>query len=147
MTWEETLNNVDRVFLDTAPVIYFLEQHPIYHPIMSAFFKLQKEKRILIVTSPITLSECLIHPIKQNMDDLVAKYRQLMMRGEQTIFEVIDAEAGEHAAHVRASLNISLIDSLQIGVAVSSGCQLFLTNDKQLLRVTSIKTILLDDYK
>ena len=51
-----------KVFLDTAPIIYFVEKHPEYFAAANEVFRLIDAGRIGAVTSPITLAECLVHP-------------------------------------------------------------------------------------
>lgn len=51
-----------KVFLDTAPIIYFVEKHPDYGAAVDAVFELIDEGRISAVVSPVTLAECLVHP-------------------------------------------------------------------------------------
>jgi len=145
MSWAEALHDVDRVFLDTAPVIYFLERHPKYYEPMAGFFRFRAERHITVVTSPITLAECLVHPINRRLEPLVAAYKRLMLEAAETHFAVIDAEAGEYASRIRVSMQIPLMDALQIAVAVTSECQAFLTNDKRLAKATDINTLVLDD--
>ncbi len=38
MEWLERLKNAT-VALDTAPLIYFIEKHPIFHPLVRPFFQ------------------------------------------------------------------------------------------------------------
>lgn len=66
MTLEAMLDGVTHLFLDTAPVIYFVEQHPQYLRIIEPIFSFVDEGRITAVTSPITLSECLVFPYRFN---------------------------------------------------------------------------------
>lgn len=70
MKIEEAIGDSRRIFLDTAPAIYLLERNPLYFGRMEAFFRLRREKGIILVTSPITLAECLIHPLRHNMSEL-----------------------------------------------------------------------------
>ena len=53
MRLADALENVRRLFLDTAPAIYFLERHPVYFERMEAFFRIRRERGIVIVTSPL----------------------------------------------------------------------------------------------
>lgn len=67
MNVADALDGVERLFLDTAPVIYFLERNPKYFSRMESFFRIRRQKGILLVTSPVTLAECLVHPLKQGL--------------------------------------------------------------------------------
>jgi hypothetical protein len=43
--------------LDTAPLIYFIEKHPIYLPLLLPFFEAVERGDIQVVTSTLTLTE------------------------------------------------------------------------------------------
>ena len=60
------LRNVRRIFLDTGPVIYFVEKNPVYVAKVKPVFTRIDAGGLTAVTSPITLSECLVHPFLTN---------------------------------------------------------------------------------
>ena len=145
MNFADALEGVERVFLDTAPIIYYFERNPHYFDRMEAFFRLRRERDIVLVTSPITLAECLVHPIKRGLTTLTSRYRHLIAEDVGTEYRQISPHAAEQAAQLRAGVSIPLMDALQFGVAVSAGCQAFLTNDRRLARIGKVPMILLDD--
>jgi predicted nucleic acid-binding protein len=57
----------------------------------------------------------------------------------------IDQDIARQAAQLRAVHNLALADALQIATALNQGCQMFLTNDKQLARVTEIRVVVLEE--
>lgn len=60
MGWIDTLQGTV-VGLDSAPLIYFIEEHPTYLPLMDAFFEALDRGEFQVVTSVITLLEVLVH--------------------------------------------------------------------------------------
>ncbi len=54
----DALQNVSRVFLDTTPIIYFVERNPIYASRVDQFFDHLDAGALEAVTSPISLAEC-----------------------------------------------------------------------------------------
>ncbi|MFW6162540.1 MAG: VapC toxin family PIN domain ribonuclease, partial [Planctomycetota bacterium] len=62
---EEALAGVSAILMDSAPAIYHLERHPRYAPVLDRFFRVRRERDILIVASPVTLAECLVRPEQQ----------------------------------------------------------------------------------
>lgn len=64
MTATEALKNVASLFLDTAPVIYYVEQNPIYQPRVNAIFDRIDEGSFVSVASSITLAETLVVPYR-----------------------------------------------------------------------------------
>lgn len=55
MGWIEALQG-QIIALDTAPLIYFLEEHPTYLPILDPFFENIDKGSIRVVASIITLN-------------------------------------------------------------------------------------------
>jgi hypothetical protein len=47
----EALHGVSRLFLDSAPVIYYFEKNPTYHTVVAAFFTEVDAGRIKAVTT------------------------------------------------------------------------------------------------
>jgi predicted nucleic acid-binding protein len=69
MKLSEHLRAVNRLFLDTSPVIYFVEENPHYLALVQPVFDRIDAGALVAVTSPITLSECLVHPYRLHKTD------------------------------------------------------------------------------
>lgn len=52
------------VGLDTAPLIYFMEQNQAYIDLVLAFFQAMSQSEFKVVTSTLTLTEVLVHPLR-----------------------------------------------------------------------------------
>ena len=60
----------------------------------------------------------------------------------------ISAKIAETAAKIRAEYrDFKAMDSLQLAAAIESGCDVFLTNDKQLKQCSLIKCITLEEWE
>ena len=143
----ERLQDVTRLFLDTAPVIYFVEENAVYLPLVEGIFDLLDAGPLTAVTSPITLAECLVAPYRMNQPDLVQAFTEPITGGTNTIFVQLDEGIGKKAAALRASYNLTLADAFQIAAVLNTSCDAFLTNDVNLKRVTELKIIVLDEMK
>ncbi len=67
--------------LDTAPLIYFIEENPTYINMMDAFFQAMDRGKFRLVTSVITLLEVLVYPWRQLDTTLAAladRYRNIL---------------------------------------------------------------------
>ena len=146
MKFKEHLESSTTVFLDTAPLIYYVEKNPTYFSLTKDFFEYVDQGRLTVITSPITLSESLIFPIKQNQKQFVQTFSDLIVRGNHTTFVNLNEWVGIRAAELRVLYNLSLTDALQIAAALSANCDAFLTNDLQLKRVSEIKILVLQDF-
>jgi len=133
------------VGLDTSPLIYFIEEHPKYINLLDAFFLAVKEHKISAVTSSLTLTEVLVHPLLKGNWKLVNEYKSILLSADGLETVPINNEIAEIAAGLRAKYNLSTPDALQIATAIFSGAKHFLTNDMKLKNVPDIKVLCLND--
>jgi predicted nucleic acid-binding protein len=147
MTVADALRGARRVFLDTAPVVYLIEKNPRYLATMQVVGDLYEARRFVAVTSPITLLECLVIPIRLGDPALQQRFVNTIAHGENTVFAQIDEGVAIEAAAMRAKHGMRLADALQVAVAIREGCDTFLTNDTAFRRVSEIKVVLVDDVE
>lgn len=145
MQIEAALAGVSRLFLDTAPVIYFVERNPQFVAIVDPIFG-RLDDNITAVASPVTLAECLVGPQRLGLADLEQAFVDVIL-GENATFIPIDGEIAREAARIRVRYNLQLPDALQIAVALTTGCEAFLTNDTALQRVGELQILVLGDLE
>ncbi len=134
-----------RVYLDTAPIIYYLENNAQYRDKMKHFFEMCLDRKIQIVTSVITVEEYLVFPYASGKMEFVDNFRRFIDYMNIEVVE-IDDQTAEQAAELRGRLKyVRAMDALQIAAAVVSRCDMFFTNDKQLRQETEIPCITMDD--
>ncbi len=141
------LASVTRLFLDTAPVIYQVEKNPAYFPLVAPIFQALDAGQISAMTSPVTLAECLVHPLRLGLAPVRQAFLDVIVSGANTTFVEIDQRVGELAAKLRADYNLRLPDALQLAAALANGCDAFLTNDVQLKRVSGLTVLVIDDLE
>ena len=141
----ESLEGVDRLFLDTAPVIYFVEQNPEFIARVEPIFA-RLDLDIIGVVSAVTISECLVFPIKRGLTSLEQAFEDIF-NSDRVNFIVTNREIAKLTAIIRAKYNFQLPDSLQIATAIVSECDAFLTNDIALKKVTEIRAIVASDLE
>jgi predicted nucleic acid-binding protein len=142
----EHLQGVSKLFLDTAPIIYFVERNPQYLPYVRVVFEHIRDSLLTAVTSPVTLAECLVRPYRLGQTELQQEFIDLMTGIEGIEFVGIDQTLALQAAQIRARYNLQLPDAFQIAVALAAGCEAFLTNDVIFRRVTELQVLVLDDF-
>jgi predicted nucleic acid-binding protein len=147
MNIAEAVQNVARLFLDTAPVIYYVEKNPHYLALVKIVFDHIDDGSLNAVTSPVTLAECLVVPYRLGLVQLQQDFFDLIVHGRNTVFEPIDHRSAQHAAELRARYNLALPDALQVAVALGAGCDALLTNDGDLKRVTELRVLILDELE
>lgn len=142
MEWISNLRG-KTVGLDTAPLIYFIEENPAYIETVRFFFEAMDRGDFLVVTSTVTLLEVLVHPLRSNNRELATEYRDILLNSKLMTLDVSSAIA-EQAARLRAAHNIRTPDAIQISVALNAGATHFFTNDIRLPEIPSIQILSLD---
>ena len=130
-----------RVFLDTAPIIYYLQQDENFFDKTKTILCDMIENDAVFVTSDITTEEYCVYPYKDDRIELISEYERFLQQLQIEVVHTSDTIA-KMAAQIRAQHpGFKAMDSLQLSAAVNSGCNLFLTNDKQLLQYVGIKCV------
>ena len=147
MRLDHALNGVTRLRFDTPPVIYFIEQHPTYDPLLRPIFRRISAGGLAGITSVVTLVEALTLPMARANRELVRRYRGVLLgsRNFQTV--EIDATVADRAAALRARYRLRTPDALQLAAALTHHCEAFLTNDRDLARVRELRLLLLDELE
>jgi predicted nucleic acid-binding protein len=133
--------------LDTAPVIYFIEEHPIYLPTVDPFFSALDHGDFTVVTSIMTLLEVLVHPFRRNDSRLAQQYRNILLNSEKLKTLFLSQDIAEETARIRARYNIHTPDAIQMATAIHGGAEFFLTNDSGLPSLPDLKVITLSHLK
>ncbi len=145
MEWINRLHG-KTVGLDTAPLIYFIEENPAWIDIVRPFFEAMDRDDFIVVTSTVTLLEVLVHPLRNNSKELAAEYRDILLNSKLITMEVSNTIA-EQAAALRASHNIRTPDAIQISAALEAGATYFFTNDIRLPHISSLHILAVDELK
>jgi predicted nucleic acid-binding protein len=132
--------------LDTAPLIYFIEENPTYIETVRLFFEAMDRGSFQVVTSTVTLLEVLVHPLRSNNRELAAEYRDILLNSRLLTLEVSRGIA-EQAARLRAVHNIRTPDAIQISAALEAGATHFFTNDIRLPDIPAIQILSLDSLQ
>jgi predicted nucleic acid-binding protein len=147
MKLDDALRGVARLGFDTAPVIYFVEAHPHYDVLVTEVFQRVAAGALRGVTSVITLTEVLVHPLRQGNTRLSNEYRSLLLTSVDFQTLPIDAAVADQAADLRTRYRLRTPDALQIAAALAADCTAFLTNDARLQRVTELRVLILDELE
>jgi len=117
----------DKVFFDTSPFIYLVEDNPKYAEAVASYIA---DEIILfeakLCTSTITLAEFYVKPKRSNKLAIIEKFRNKLREHKFIVFDIT-----EHIAELSADLRAKYLfrknfDALQLATAISSGCTKFL---------------------
>ncbi|MBT3271081.1 PIN domain-containing protein [Candidatus Poribacteria bacterium] len=144
MGWVEALDG--RVIaLDTAPFIYYLEEHDVYLPLLDPLFASVTDGTVRVITSTVTLLEVLVAPRRRGDDDLVDRYRQMLLDTRGVEVHPVSEAVAETAAQLRAEHTVRTPDAIQLATAVCGHASHFLTNDRRLPSLSNVEVLLVDD--
>jgi len=132
------------VYVDANAVIYSVEKHPVYWPLLQPLWQAAKVKTIEIVSSDLVLMETLIGPLKSGDTALAKTYEQLFQQPQTRLFPITHAILRE-AARLRATTKLKTPDALHAATAQQAGCVLFVTNDSGFRVVAGLPLAILDE--
>lgn len=134
-----------KVFLDTAPIIYYLEKNDIYYEKVRDYLRRSFLIGAEFQTSAVTVEEYHVFPFRNGDSALLGGFRRFIDDFEVRIFE-IDYDTALTAARLRAAYpGFKAMDALQLACAIRRGADIFLTNDTQLRQCGEIRVMLADE--
>jgi predicted nucleic acid-binding protein len=126
------------LLVDSAPVIYFLEDHPRLGPYFAPLFEAHATGRLRFAVTAITVCEVLTGPLRSRDDAMVRRYRSVFDSWQLVDFDV---DIAESAARLRASLRLKLPDAIQVASALAINATALVTHDRDFSRVRSLRVI------
>ena len=142
------MTNKIKVFIDTAPFIYFIERNENdthHHAQMRQFFDKCYHTDMTLITSVITLEEYCVFPYRSGQTEYIDLFMSLLRILSIRILD-IDETMALKAANIRAEYKyFKSMDAFQLAAAQTAGCDFFLTNDKQLKQFQGLKCLTLDE--
>ena len=141
------MTDFNRVFLDTAPLVYFLDGDTPYTTAMEHIISYLHENDVGMITSVITAAEYLVVPYRQDNMGQVRSFFSFVTDAEIRILP-IDVGIAEQSAKFRAQYpSLKGMDALQLASASYADCDVFLTNDKRLCQCKEVNCMLVDDFR
>jgi len=124
-----------RLYLDTAPVIYLIENVPEYSDIVDQIFQ---KPDVVLISSDLTRLECRVKPIQENNLDLLKDYDNFF---SNIVTEIItlSKDVLDQATSIRATHNLKTPDAIHLAAAITAKCDQFLTNDQRLSKFPDIE--------
>ena len=147
MTIAHELNQINAVFIDTAPFIYYIEAHPQFGLLAKEVVDSFQSGRITAFTSVITITEVLSKPIERGDEKLARKFAEFLKHGRNLNLIEISTTIAERAGELRGQYpDLRTIDAIQIATAIDVGADAFLTNDRKLKQIKEVKVFVLMNY-
>lgn len=132
------------VYFDTAPIIYFLENHPQWYGRLESFLYEGIQQEFKFVTSVITNIEYLVVPTRNLNLVAINNYWDFLRSLDVQVLQ-IDREIAGVAVGLRAKYaSLKTADAVQLAASLHASCDIFLSNDKQLLQVEEVPVKLVE---
>ena len=139
------MTGYNRVFLDMTPLIYFLDDDEHFGDKTRMILEAILSNDKTVVSSVITCAEYLVYPYRTGNQQKIDAFFEFV---EDCGIELngVDTEIAKKAAQIRADYrDFKAMDSLQLAVAVCTGRDTFLTNDRQLRQFREINCVTVED--
>lgn len=140
-----TLTAGQKVFVDTAPLIYLVEDEGSRADKVAGFLDLSTRLGVLWVTSLVTYMEILVLPTRKGQRELAGKYRDFLTNSEQISLHPLDVCVADAAVELRARHGIKVPDAIQLATARVSGADIVLTNDRSWAAIPGPRVLCVDD--
>lgn len=133
--------------LDTVAFIYFIEEHPRFLATLDPVFAAIDQGRLTAIASSLTLLEVLVVPYRAGDIPLAERYEEVLTRSRGLRLIDIDRAQLRAAAELRAvHAGLRTPDAIQVSAALSGGCSVLLTNDRDLPAVPGLRILQLEDF-
>jgi len=132
------------VYLDANSIIYTVETHPVYGPLLQPLWQAAQTRSIEVVTSELALMETLVGPLKSGNTLLEHAYEQALLGTDIRLLPITHPIL-RGAARLRATTKLKTPDALHAATAQQAGCVLFVTNDGGFRNVPGLPLVILDD--
>jgi predicted nucleic acid-binding protein len=136
---------IKSIFMDTAPIIYYIEGNNQFCQIKDIINQIQKNN-IAIFSSVITITEVLVKPISLGQMNVVNSFLNFLKNPDNIIILSVNDRIAEQAGYLRGKYpSLKTLDAIQISSAIEAKTDIFLTNDFKLKQVKEIEIVTLKD--
>lgn len=126
------------VLIDSAPIIYVLEDHPTLARRFQPIFDRHARGEIAFAVTAITIAEVLAGPLSIGDEPLVERYRAVL---ESWYVVDLSKEIAESAARLRVKLKLKLADAVQAASALAVNADALVTHDRDFSRLKALRVL------
>ena len=123
--------------LDTVALVYFLERHPIHHDTARRILKRIEEGEIAGVISSLVFAELFVPAYRAGDNQRVGSVLRLLTSFPNLRILDITPEISVEAARLRARYSLRTPDAIHAATALAVGADVFVTNDRDFLKIDS----------
>jgi predicted nucleic acid-binding protein len=90
--------------------------------------------------------EIAVKPLQLRRPDVAAEYEILLANYPNLVIAALDRPAARRAAELRAEYRLRPADVPQVAACLEQGATAFLSNDRELRRITDLQVWMLEDF-
>lgn len=135
---DASLPNGTLVLIDSAPIIYVLEGHPIHAGRFRQLFERHAAGEIQFAVSTVTILEVMTGPLGHGNDALAERYRNVL---STWMVVELTLDVAAMAARLRATLKLKLPDAVQAASALAVNADALVTHDRDFSRLTALPVL------
>ncbi len=140
----EPLTGIATLALDSAPLIYYIEEEPRYLSLLTPIVDAIDEGRITCYASTIVLLEVLVKPLREHDEALAREYQETLLHSRLRLVTVT-ATIAQEAARLRARYRLKTPDAIHIATALVHRVDALLTNEPAWKRVKEVPIVVLEE--
>jgi predicted nucleic acid-binding protein len=144
-----SLNRVlgKKLYVDANLFIYAIEAAEPWVEVARQILHYVDAKKISVVTSELSLAECLVKPFQLENQDAVDIYLKLFQDREHLTVVPVSRDLLVQAASLRAGSRMKLPDAIHAATAIYADCDLLLTNDDRFGSLRKPEILFLGDIE
>jgi predicted nucleic acid-binding protein len=137
----------DSVAFDSDALIYYVERHQRFHPVVAPVIERVARGELRAHVSAVTLIEVLVRPLREGQSELAERYRQILTSPSYFTLHSVTQPLAERAAAVRAEYRIATADAIVAATALEAECDFLITNNREHFRnLVGTRVLVIDDF-
>jgi len=126
------------LLIDSAPIIYCLEDHPALARVFRPLFTAHAVGALRFAVTTLTIAEVLCGPLQAGEEALARRYRSVLESWEVV---PLDGDIAESAARLRATLKLRLADAIQAASALAINASALITHERDFSRLRALQVL------
>jgi predicted nucleic acid-binding protein len=127
-----SIANASKLYIDSNVLIYLIEGLEPFAGLAARTFEIAGRAGALVVTSELSAAECMIRPFRERNAKLIRSYERLFEDENDIIRLPVEYGIIKSAAEIGGELRLKLADAIHLASAMAAGCEVFVTNDKDI---------------
>jgi predicted nucleic acid-binding protein len=138
----KAIGEARKLYVDSNVIIYYIEGDEQHQKMADAFFEYVEANGIILMTSEITVGECLYGAYKRERADSIEKFNAIFEEVGIFHFVPVEMDIIKQAAKSGGwKKRLRMIDALHFASAIEAGCDALVTNDHDIHSTAHMKVI------